>query len=506
MATFLDTRIVWAFVKVAVAYTTHPILKTEIPRKLIVDIVISQLQIISLNSSSNKPRQVLQEAKDWAKNLKGVVTVLNGFGNEDCFDVLDPQGSFLNNLRRPLMEQEAVWSVVHTALNCVYFKEDFSATAHIEFLLDEIQSCLNKLCVIQGIQTHTDAPADLGFELDDDVEDVQSLVRICDLDITLISRIVTCNFKTMLLVLNRLVDLLVGPQAQIIASLEPGWWITLTRALVHSVTDIFRKNKYKDEYSDQIVRVLTCFRERFHGHAAAKFQLLLILESFVEIDLDAVSNDACRKVILDSLLDLLQGCGAERDVSLRYRTGEVWLNFFACKSTRKFGALAPLIYSAVLERLDDVDLETREMFAHVLMKLDPIETLEFGHSSDTKSTLKRQILASSHAGAFRPNHFKIVMRFLGLAEFMQDETNAGSEIPPSDPKDFTWLTKLVLSCHFEKILPQERRDSMVMVLNSIDVMLYFALWESARYCVLTRLKTVLGGPQQVRCFAVLNTL
>lgn len=46
---------------------------------------------------------------------------------------------------------------------------------------------------------------------------------------------------------------------------------------------------------------------------------------------------------------------------------------------------------------------------------------------------------------------------------------------------------------------------IVDVINNSETLLcYWAMWESARYCMLSRLRTPFGGPQQVRIIKMLT--
>jgi Serine/threonine-protein kinase smg-1 len=124
-------------------------------------------------------------------------------------------------------------------------------------------------------------------------------------------------------------------------------------------------------------------------------------------------------------------------------------------------------------------------------------------------------LSTPHTGTFRPQHFQIVMSHLGIGNLVpkstgdeitsSDDAKESSSVPLNSPE---WLKRLFFGCQAQEeyaatdIFKWDGNangcNNVVATVNNLDDMLkYWALWESARYCILARLRTPFGGPQQV---------
>ncbi|KAL0080268.1 hypothetical protein J3Q64DRAFT_1644429, partial [Phycomyces blakesleeanus] len=123
--------------------------------------------------------------------------------------------------------------------------------------------------------------------------------------------------------------------------------------------------------------------------------------------------------------------------------------------------------------------------------------------------LQTIIMATPHTGSFRPAHYEIVMKHLGMASLLIGaSTEEAQEIAAQDTKSpLEWARKLFYHCdtlgnmkNIPAFIDLQEEIGRVSIINHINnsgsLLFYWAMWESARYCILSRLRTPFGGPQQ----------
>lgn len=108
-------------------------------------------------------------------------------------------------------------------------------------------------------------------------------------------------------------------------------------------------------------------------------------------------------------------------------------------------------------------------------------------------------MATPHTGSFRPVHYEIVMKQIGMSEHLISSDDHTT--------DDEWARRLLHHCDtisnmknvniFGELSEDMDLGGIIDVINNNQALLYYwAMWESARYCILSRLRTPFGGPQQ----------
>ncbi|KAJ3096437.1 Serine/threonine-protein kinase smg1 [Phlyctochytrium planicorne] len=106
---------------------------------------------------------------------------------------------------------------------------------------------------------------------------------------------------------------------------------------------------------------------------------------------------------------------------------------------------------------------------------------------------KAAIMSTPSLGIFKPRHFKLVMAslHLGAATFTKEDNLSLNE---------DWLRRLFLSSQVPKILRKMTSggdDRCGDIYTSEELLTFWKLWEAARFCILSRLRTPFGGPVQL---------
>ncbi|CAG8459304.1 17347_t:CDS:10, partial [Acaulospora colombiana] len=121
-----------------------------------------------------------------------------------------------------------------------------------------------------------------------------------------------------------------------------------------------------------------------------------------------------------------------------------------------------------------------------------------------KSLLMEDVYSTPHSGNFGPQHFQIAMKNLGMEEFLSAQDEPDNHIYDTSEKS-QWRCRLFFSCQGIEMFDrnrsteEERRDPgdiSTVTANSDDLLVFWTVWEVARYCVLSRLRTPFGGPKQ----------
>lgn len=138
-------------------------------------------------------------------------------------------------------------------------------------------------------------------------------------------------------------------------------------------------------------------------------------------------------------------------------------------------------------------------------------------------SIQNAIMATPHTGTFRPVHYEIVMKHLGMGKHLVG-TNDTAIVDQASTTE--WARRLLHHCDaignlkntflFSELCEGKKetkafdtldayvclldisKSEIVHLMNNHETVLYYwAMWESARYCILSRLRTPFGNPQQV---------
>ncbi|KAI8852505.1 hypothetical protein BC829DRAFT_414483 [Chytridium lagenaria] len=109
---------------------------------------------------------------------------------------------------------------------------------------------------------------------------------------------------------------------------------------------------------------------------------------------------------------------------------------------------------------------------------------------------KAAIMASPYLGTFRSRHFQLMMSYLGMSNFLQVRDEPLN-------LEIGWLERVFHTCQNEDILgalltgTAIEGPSFLKKMTSNELMVFWGVWESARFCILSRLRTPFGGPGQL---------
>lgn len=169
-----------------------------------------------------------------------------------------------------------------------------------------------------------------------------------------------------------------------------------------------------------------------------------------------------------------------------------------------------LILEHVQRSINNPHNEVQRASKDLLTSLNPFMISEVNKFDDyTTAFIQSIMMATPHTGSFRPVHYEIVMKHLGMSKHLLGGSHDDSSQPILTDKENTsdWARRLLHHCDtisnmknvniFAELKEEMELGSIVDLINNSEPLLcYWAMWESARYCMLSRLRTPFGGPQQ----------
>ncbi|KAL2920081.1 hypothetical protein HK105_200147 [Polyrhizophydium stewartii] len=222
-----------------------------------------------------------------------------------------------------------------------------------------------------------------------------------------------------------------------------------------------------------------------------------------------VSQSGVLSLVQNILTHLLECAGSATDAAIRKAVAELWRAFLtAFAANHRGNPLTPAVLAGFAMRLDDVDARVREAYWLTASALDPIDTQmclssveRISHpSTDLLQQFKRAVMGCPAFGTFRPRHFQLVAVYLGMGSFLQqpDETISAEVGLAANPSE--WLVNAFHTCQALQVLRTLPEPPSEKVLRAgtlcKETLMFWALWETARFCVLSRLRTPFGGPLQ----------
>ncbi|XP_042907666.1 serine/threonine-protein kinase SMG1 isoform X2 [Parasteatoda tepidariorum] len=158
-------------------------------------------------------------------------------------------------------------------------------------------------------------------------------------------------------------------------------------------------------------------------------------------------------------------------------------------------------YELCLLRMSSYDTELQELFVSLFSFL-PLDIVLMGNSvnfsknvylNNKEDVPKFQIstvdvwkalrgyMNKSSPGNFHSHHFKVITNFI---------------LQRKEPQENKWLLRLYFSCP-----PPDRQNSVDSLMTSLinvssAVLWFWAIWEVAQFCVVSKLRTPLGKPQE----------
>ncbi|CAO3636665.1 unnamed protein product [Cunninghamella blakesleeana] len=164
------------------------------------------------------------------------------------------------------------------------------------------------------------------------------------------------------------------------------------------------------------------------------------------------------------------------------------------------------------------NVSVKEVSIKLLCELNPFMISEVSdHPDELITSLKSLIMTTPHTGMFRPIHYELVMKQLGLDEYLinnnatsdneknenimfsyhHNNSNGNNIVGPLD-----WAKRILNYCdgvnQLIKINNKNMDENYIenTMNGSISLLYYWSIWEISRYCILSRLRTPFGGPQQ----------
>ncbi|GJJ73027.1 serine/threonine-protein kinase SMG1 [Entomortierella parvispora] len=191
--------------------------------------------------------------------------------------------------------------------------------------------------------------------------------------------------------------------------------------------------------------------------------------------------------------------GIEEDELIRRHMAIMFEQFILTYGSMSIG---PDLLVSMIDRSTDVSSQVGDAWSKVVFQSNPFE-FAFDcynrHDKDVLQTLKLLVLKTPNSGIFRYPHFSIVLSSMTLSG---DESVRGSTV---NYRNGDMLQRLFHACQGRETLARVNADSssdtvsndqLAVFQHSQNLLRYWALWETARYCVLSRLRTPFGGPQQ----------
>ncbi|TPX67125.1 hypothetical protein SpCBS45565_g04070 [Spizellomyces sp. 'palustris'] len=210
--------------------------------------------------------------------------------------------------------------------------------------------------------------------------------------------------------------------------------------------------------------------------------------------------------------DLFPLPDVEADGEIRGEFALVWKSCIRWTDVlRHFGfrsaieRIVRLIFNVVIARVHDIDKAVAERHFAVLASMRPISTLMASNTQrdshdDPFLLAKMEVMSKPPSGTFRSKHFQLVVTQLGMEAYFLQSDEPG--VPSARELDHTdWLERLFHVCQSATVMersaaPTSGSPDAVRIDTWEDPLIFWALWESARYCVLSRLRTPLGSPVQ----------
>lgn len=214
------------------------------------------------------------------------------------------------------------------------------------------------------------------------------------------------------------------------------------------------------------------------------------------------------------VIDVLVYAGKERNSTTKQLI--LQLVTYYCQV---FGSaeIIDLILEHVQRSINNPHGKVQHASKDLLTSLNPFMISEVNKFDDyTTAFIQSIMMATPHTGSFRPVHYEIVMKHLGMSKHLLGGGGGGGEArddESSQPLDADeenssdWARRLLHHCDtisnmkhvsiFAELKEDMELGNIVDLINNSEPLLcYWAMWESARYCMLSRLRTPFGGPQQ----------
>ncbi|KAF9210203.1 Serine/threonine-protein kinase smg1 [Haplosporangium sp. Z 27] len=243
--------------------------------------------------------------------------------------------------------------------------------------------------------------------------------------------------------------------------------------------------------------------------------LLTTLQPYRKTSTGSQAWAIIRKTLSSTLHQLTTIAGVDDDDMIRGSIAIIFEGFISA-----FGSfnLGPEFLATMADRSLDISPIVRVAWRKVIFQTNPFAfAFECYNRTETdiSRALKILVLKSPNSGIFRYPHFSTVLSALEAPGEIHAQTDGNSKSSVIAVQDGDMLQRLFHSCQGKEIIAKVNADSGTVAYqdstpdldmiagenidtfqHSLDLLTYWSLWETARYCVLSRLRTPFGGPQQ----------
>ncbi|KAI8065122.1 hypothetical protein BC940DRAFT_87789 [Gongronella butleri] len=159
----------------------------------------------------------------------------------------------------------------------------------------------------------------------------------------------------------------------------------------------------------------------------------------------------------------------------------------------------------LLECMKSPSEPLQQWSSRLLAMLNPFVIYQGLEKWDKTRILKGAIMKTPHTGMFRPVHYEIAMRHMGMQRLLVDvSARHGTVGDHGNDDDNEWARRLLHACDGLRSLRGNltTQQMAAWINDSSSLLMYWTMWEASRYCILSRLRTPFGNPQQT--FAALE--
>lgn len=209
--------------------------------------------------------------------------------------------------------------------------------------------------------------------------------------------------------------------------------------------------------------------------------------------------------ISSSFHRLITIAGSDEDEVIRGSIATIFENFISTFGTFNLG---PEFLATMADRSFDISPVVSGAWRNAVFQANPfVFTFQCYRLQETDITraLKILVLRSPNSGIFRYPHFSTVLSALAGNDESSESGGNGRQKSFVPEHSGDMLQRLFHSCQGKDILHRvntelgtgmTESEQVDIFQHSFNLLTYWSLWETARYCVLSRLRTPFGGPQQ----------
>ncbi|KAI8622690.1 hypothetical protein BC830DRAFT_272313 [Chytriomyces sp. MP71] len=294
------------------------------------------------------------------------------------------------------------------------------------------------------------------------------------------------------------------------------WWIKLETAMFLVVRDVDVKThlvapKSAGRYVTELIlnvvkRLLARFSVYPHFLLGAVW-----LKDIVRVlkKEDSAANDVLSK-LQEIVFQLIPRLDTEHDHEIRILIGELLVE---SSPLLDLSSRSIEFYFPLFRRLKDVYSDVQSVFATCIISLSSALVkcrAQPNSKLSVSDKFKLSVMASPNLGSFRWNHFEIAMRSLAIYPRAIDSKPGDAQIlmrlfhlsqssfVVNNSANLMVASGLLLGlqqCTCLTSFPTELQACGTAYLSE-DLLVFWALWECARFCVLSRLRTPFGNPEQ----------